>query len=92
MDFQDGGRLPSRAWLGGRLLVLYKRSREFACVFGLSELQFLGFQGWAVIATATGIVGREFASVVREFTRVQESLRAFSDCLNCSSRDFSDGL
>ena len=72
---------------------VYKSSREFACVFGLSELQFSGFQGWAVIAAAKGLVGRvfasdgrEFASGVREFTRVHESLPVFWDCLN---RQFS---
>ena len=46
LDFRDGGCLPARAWLDGRLRVLYESSREFARVyvrFGLSELQFIGF-------------------------------------------------
>ena len=66
MDFQDGGRLPSRAWLGGRLLVLYKRSREFACVFGLSELQFSGLEGGLQLLPAKAWSDeslREFACV-----------------------------
>ena len=32
MDFQDGECLRSRAWLGGRLPVLYESAREFARV------------------------------------------------------------
>ena len=71
---------------------VYKSSREFDRVLGLSEPQFSGFQGWAAVAEGTGVVGRVFASDVREFTRVHESLPVFAGCLNCSSRDFRDGL
>ena len=85
MDFQDGGCLPAGAWLGGRLRVLYESSLEIACVCLLSELLFMGFNGWAVIADGTGVVGRVF-------TRVHESLRAFAFCLNCSSSNSRDGL
>ena len=49
---------------------VYKSSRELARVCGLSEPRLLGIQGWAAVAVGTGVVGRVFACVVREFTSV----------------------
>ena len=61
--------------------------REFAGCLNQDLLDFFGFSGWQVSAVA-GVVGRVFASVVREFTRVYEGLRALAVCLNQDLLDF----
>ena len=74
MDFQDA------AWSRGADVVgrvFARDGRAFTSVCGLSESGFAGFLGFSGCGLSRGkdVVGRTLVSVVREFTRVYESLR-----------------
>ena len=52
----------------------------------MSELQFMGFIGWAAVRAWLALVVSHESR--REIARVYERLRAFSCCLTCSACSF----